>query len=171
MLMFSIMVVASAILAVVTADRRIYSDRPDPDSIQIVSKGAIPMAAVSPAEAKLIRATVLEMQDRSRYADMVKYFDDLEAKYGSLVFDPYLPSMYNYRGVALHQVQDFQGAEQAFLDGVTVFPNDTRTWINLGETRVHQFRLDLAVDAFRQAMMLGDGTAASRMLKAKVIFT
>lgn len=158
---------ALTVSTVTAASRPAYSDRPDPDDIIVVSKEYIPLAKVSPNEANLIRATVVEMQDRSRYADMVRYFDELEAKYGSLIFDNYLPSMYNYRGVALHQIQNFQGAEQAFLDGVTAFPGDSRTWINLGETRVHQFRLDLAVEAFGRAMALEEATAPSRMLKAK----
>lgn len=117
--------------------------------------------------AALVREHVNKLNERSRYLDMVKYLDDLEDEYGNLVFDNYLPSLYTFRGVAYHSLRDTSGAERAFEEGVKYYPTDTRAWINLGETRTHLFKTDLAIEAFSRASELGDKAATSRLLKAK----
>ncbi len=88
---------------------------------------------------------------------------------GSLIFDNYLPSMYTFKGVACHSLHDTEGAENAFLQGVTYIPGDSRAWINLGESRTHLFKMNLAIEAFTQAEALGEMGARSRLLKAKVL--
>ena len=120
-----------------------------------------------PPNAERIRAHIQELNQRSRYVDMVKTLDELETKYGTLVFDNYLPSLYTFKGVALHSMRDTEGAEKAFEKGAEQFPNDSRAWINLGETRTHLFKTNLAIEAFSRASALGDQAATSRLLKAK----
>lgn len=117
----------------------------------------------------LIREHVTELNDRSRYVDMVEYLNKLQAEFGTLVFDNQLPSLYTFKGVALHNLHDTQGAEQAFYEGVQALPFDTRGWINLGETQTHLFKTNEAIEAFARASELGDKAATSRLLKAKVL--
>ena len=49
-----------------------------------------------------------------------------------------------------------------FLDCISF-----RCWINLGEARLHQFKLDEGLNAYYEALKLGDHNAASRLLRAK----
>lgn len=43
-----------------------------------------------------------------------------------------------------------------------------RCWINLGEARMHQFKLTEGMAATYEAWKLGDINSASRLLRAKV---
>ena len=87
---------------------------------------------------------------------------------GTLAIDNKLPSLYNYRGVAQHNAQMTDESADSFFAAVTLNPNDIRSWINLGEARSHQFRLNEAVHAFTQALNLGDKqSTVSRLLRAK----
>jgi cytochrome c-type biogenesis protein CcmH/NrfG len=87
------------------------------------------------------------------------------------VLDDQLPSFYTYRGVAAHHLQDVDKTEEAFRNGTKAFPNDHRSWINLGETFIHQFKMDEAIDAFSKAWALGEASTPYRLLKAKVIIS
>lgn len=42
-----------------------------------------------------------------------------------------------------------------------------RCWINLGEARLHQFKIDEGLYAYYEALKIGDHNAASRLLRAK----
>lgn len=99
--------------------------------------------------------------------ELLTYLDSVEVLYGNLLIDANLPSLYSYRGVALHNTQRLDDAEIAFQTGLLYFPNDTRSLLNLGEARTQLFKLDLAIEAFEKAEQLGEETALSRLLRAK----
>jgi tetratricopeptide (TPR) repeat protein len=84
------------------------------------------------------------------------------------MIDEYLPSLYNYRGVALHNAQRLDEASEAFRTAVRYNPSDSRSWINLGESLMHVFKIDEAIDAYSHAVALGEPTALSRQLRAMV---
>jgi len=76
--------------------------------------------------------------------------------------------LYNYRGVAQHNAQLTDEAAKSFLQAVTLHPDDVRSWINLGEARSHQFRLNESIAAFSEAYKLGDiAGSIPRLLRAK----
>ena len=70
--------------------------------------------------------------------------------------------------MALHSAQRLDDAEQAFLNAVTNHPEELRAWVNLGEARTHQFRMDKAIEAYSKAAFAGETDAQGRLLKAKV---
>jgi predicted O-linked N-acetylglucosamine transferase (SPINDLY family) len=78
-----------------------------------------------------------------------------------------LPSLYNYKGVALHNAQQLEESEKAFAEGLLYFPTDTRSLLNLGEARTQLFKLDEAIDVFERAEALGEASALSKLLRAK----
>jgi tetratricopeptide (TPR) repeat protein len=85
-----------------------------------------------------------------------------------LDIDDDLPSLYNYRGVAQHNAQLVDESAESFLLAATENPHDTRSWINLGEARLHQFKLSEAISAFEEAYKHGDVSASiPRLLRAK----
>ena len=98
------------------------------------------------------RQECYKLFNEGRNLDLITYLEDLEQRYGTLKLDELVPSLYNFLGVAHHNAHDIKKAEKAFLKGVQTFPNDVRTWINLGETRVNIFDLKGAVEAFRVAL-------------------
>lgn len=59
-------------------------------------------------------------------------------------------------------------AEVAFSAAVKNNPNDSRSWLNLGETLSHLFKLDESANAFGMAVTLGERDALARLLKTKV---
>ena len=99
--------------------------------------------------------------------ELLSYLDSVEMLYGNLLIDASLPSLYGYRGVALHNAQRLNDAEIAFQTGLLYFPNDTRSLLNLGEARTQLFKLDYAIEAFEKAEQLGEEAALSRLLRAK----
>jgi tetratricopeptide (TPR) repeat protein len=109
----------------------------------------------SKREAELIRSTLDKLMLSGKNTDILEYLKDLEGKYGTLIIDDKLPSLYNFRGVSQHNAQLTDESAQSFLTAVTINPNDVRSWINLGESRCHQFRMDEAIHAFTQALNLG----------------
>jgi tetratricopeptide (TPR) repeat protein len=145
------------------------------------------LAAASAARRKInqspqkIRQDIQQFQDSGQYVDLVNYLEAILKTKGSLIIDDQLPSLYNYYGVALHSIQRVEAAEGAFLSCVQHNPKDTRRgighctpltihrcWINLGEARLHQFKLNEGMSAFYEAWKLGDVNSASRLLRAKV---
>eukprot|EP01042_Synura_sphagnicola_P011370 gene11370-14529_t len=58
-------------------------------------------------------------------------------------------------------------AEVAFSAAVKNNPNDSRSWLNLGETLSHLFKLDESANAFGMAVTLGERDALARLLKTK----
>jgi predicted O-linked N-acetylglucosamine transferase (SPINDLY family) len=97
------------------------------------------------------------------------YINDLEEKYGTLLIDVEVPSFYSYKGVLLVSpgIRDPENAIIYLQKAVSYFPNDTRTWINLGEILSQQFRLEESTEAYYQAVSRGDHLALSRLLKVK----
>jgi tetratricopeptide (TPR) repeat protein len=101
-----------------------------------------------------IRATLSEFLDQGRVHDVVTYLDDFEKEHGTLLIDDKLPSLYTFKGVALHNSQRVAEAAIAFKNGLKHFPNDTRSWINLGEAYTQEFQLNDAIAAFSRYRLL-----------------
>lgn len=116
---------------------------------------------------KQIRNTVSKHLENGRINDLLSYLNSVEKLYGSLLIDSSLPSLYNYKGVALHNSQQLEESESAFLEGLKYFPTDTRSLLNLGETRTQLFKLDQAIEVFERAEALGETSALSKLLRAK----
>ena len=111
-----------------------------------------PKLRPSAENAKAVRTKVLTLLDSGNNLEVITYLKNVEMTYGTLILDTELPSLYNHLGVAYHNANELALSEAAFSKGVEINPNDIRTWINLGEVRVHNFMLDEAVYAFRQAV-------------------
>ena len=84
-----------------------------------------------------IRSDIVQLYNNGQFNDLVYYLDAIEkeARFNySLVIDKRVPSLYSYRGVALasHVFRDKDGAVKAFENATFHYPNDTRSWINLG---------------------------------------
>lgn len=118
-------------------------------------------------EIKGIRAHADILLNKGQIQDLLEFLNNIEEKYGGLDIDFELPSLHNYRGVAYHNAQMLVEAENSFLSAVTQNPKDTRSWINLGETRGVLFKLDAAIEAYNVAVSLGEMTALSRLLRVK----
>ena len=123
----------------------------------------------SAVEANAIRQRLDDLAKTGNHNDILLYLQEVETKYGSLLIDDNLPSMYNIRGVSQHNAQMVDDSANSFLQAVTIFPQDLRSWINLGEARCHQFRLNEAITAFGEALKLGGIYAGvvPRLLRAK----
>ena len=124
----------------------------------------------SPQQAQIIRAKLDELTRNGKNTDMLVYLNGIEEKYGHLHIDDQLPSLYNFRGVAQHNAQMTDASASSFLMAVDYNPDDFRSWINLGEARCHQFRMNDAIYAFSQALSRGKDQAVSvvsRLLRAK----
>ncbi len=124
----------------------------------------------SPQQAQIIRARLDDFTKNGKNTDMLVYLKSIEDEYGHLHVDDNLPSLYNYRGVAQHNAQLTDESAMSFFMAVSHNPDDLRSWINLGEARCHQFRMDEAIHAFSQALARGKETSASvipRLLRAK----
>lgn len=114
-----------------------------------------------------IRGQVSTHMESGMTNEVLCYLDSVEVLYGNLLIDANLPSLYSYRGVALHNAHRLNDAEIAFQTGLLYFPNDTRSLLNLGEARTQLFKLDYAIEAFEKAEQLGEESALSRLLRAK----
>ena len=73
-----------------------------------------------------IRSIVSDHLDKGRINDLLSYLKSVEKLYGNLLVDAELPSLYGYRGVALHNSQRLEEAAIAFAESLLFFPNDTR---------------------------------------------
>jgi tetratricopeptide (TPR) repeat protein len=100
-----------------------------------------------------LRSDLSVLMDQGRINDVLSYLDDIESTYGSLYIDNKLPSLFTYRGVALHNAQRMAEAEVAFTAGLSYFPNDTRSWINLGEAQTTLFKLNDAIASFTKCVV------------------
>ena len=114
-----------------------------------------------------IRVILSNHLNTGKINDLLSYLDSIEELYGNLLIDANLPSLYGYRGVALHNSQRLEESEASFVESLIYFPNDTRSLLNLGESRTQLFKLDLAIESFERAELLGEATALSRLLRAK----
>lgn len=96
------------------------------------------IATQSPAD---IRNDIVLLHHNGQYNDLIHYLEAIEKESRfnySLVIDNKQPSLYSYRGVALasHVFRDKIGAVKAFENATFYFPNDTRSWINLGNLHI-----------------------------------
>jgi predicted O-linked N-acetylglucosamine transferase (SPINDLY family) len=114
-----------------------------------------------------IRAKLHEMTVTGRMNDIISYLEAVERSYGTLLIDETIPSLYSYKGVALYNGLRVKEAEDAFQVAVQHFPNDTRSWINLGELQVQTFKLTEAFNSFNAALQAGDMAGLPRAIRAK----
>ena len=124
----------------------------------------------NPQQAQIIRAKLDDFSRNGKNTDMLVYLKGIEEEYGHLHIDDNLPSLYNYRGVAQHNAQLTDDSATSFFLAVSQNPRDLRSWINLGEARCHQFRMNEAIHAFSKALEMGGEEAKSvipRLLRAK----
>ena len=117
--------------------------------------------------AKEVREAVQDHLNAGRFIDLLNLLDRIEVALGDLLIDTYAPSMYIFRGVALHGSQRLEDAAAAFEEGLLYHPNDTRMLINLGEAASQLFYFDKSVAALARAEALGDRFALVRLLKTK----
>eukprot|EP01031_Cornospumella_fuschlensis_P028393 gene28393-34280_t len=68
--------------------------------------------------------------------ELLLLMGDLERSYGTLAFDDLLPSLYNYRGVALFELNRIAEASVEFEKAVAHNKRDINAWMNL-------YRLDV----------------------------
>lgn len=115
----------------------------------------------------LIRATLHEMSTTGRMNDIIGYLETVEKDYGTLLIDNVVPSLYSYKGVALYNGLRVAEALSMMEKAVYHYPNDTRSWINLGEMQVQTFQLDLAFKSFYSAFLAGDISGLPRAVRTK----
>lgn len=99
--------------------------------------------------------------------DVIAYLDSVEDSYGTLLIDDVIPSLYSYKAIALYNGLKVEEAEKMLKIAVHHYPNDTRSWINLGEMQVQTFKLDEAYQSFSAALKAGDQAALPRALRTK----
>ena len=116
---------------------------------------------------EVIRATLHEYTSTGRMNDVIAYLDQVEDSYGTLLIDDVIPSLYSYKAIALYNGLKVEEAEKMLKIAVHHYPNDTRSWINLGEMQVQTFKLDEAYQSFSAALKAGDQAALPRALRTK----
>ena len=84
-----------------------------------------------------IRYEATMLYNNGHYKDLIDYLYNIESQPRfnyTLLIDTKIPSLYSYRGAALasHAFRDQMAAVQAFENATYFYPNDTRSWINLG---------------------------------------
>ena len=120
----------------------------------------------TPDQMRVYAGTLL---DNGRIMDLMEYLNDIEKKYGNLHIDDKIPSLYNYKALALASstARQQKPAIEAILEGLSKVPHDTRAWINVGELKSQLFDLKGSLEAYEQAINLGDVQALPRYLKIK----
>lgn len=114
-----------------------------------------------------IRGTLQRYVDSGQYREVLKVLNKVEDEYGTLVVDGYLPTLYLYKGVAYHGLHLLKEAENAFTESVLYYPDDTRSWINLGEMQTLLMKFNESVVSFEEAYIRGDVMALTRLMSAK----
>lgn len=71
--------------------------------------------------------------------------------------------MHRYRGIAFYGLKQMESAEVAFSEAIENYPNDTRAWLNLGESQTLNLKFDKAIVSYTEAYKLGDRLAISRL--------
>ena len=65
----------------------------------------------------------------------------IDAGDAAVRMDGALPSVHHYLGVALYNLGHLSDAATAFVSAVKLHPRDLDSWINLGDTLLHQFKV------------------------------
>lgn len=111
---------------------------------------------------------MLQLLNEGRLRDVVNKLNRYEAQHGNLILsDGLFPSLYSVLAVALHGLRDLNATETVLQNGILHYPNETRLWINLGETYLALMKLSDAEVAFEKALSLEDKFALTRLLAAK----
>lgn len=64
-----------------------------------------------------------------------------------------IPSAYFFLGFSQYSTNDLEGATQTFLRAVKVHDNDLKSWMALGESYLHRFRMKEAIWAYEAAII------------------
>ncbi|KAJ1413937.1 glycosyl transferase family 41-domain-containing protein, partial [Ochromonadaceae sp. CCMP2298] len=67
---------------------------------------------------------------------LLSFLEDVECAFGTLFIDDELPSLYNYKGVALFDLRRVEEAGHALNEAVRRDPDDLRAWMNLAQIRM-----------------------------------
>lgn len=114
-----------------------------------------------------VRNEFAQLMGRGEIVSLIERAELINRTLGTLHLDDKLPSLFGYYGVALYSAQRVAEAERALIKAVEVFPNETRSWLNLGEIRVQTFQLKGAIEALNEAFSRGELTALPRLLRTK----
>jgi predicted O-linked N-acetylglucosamine transferase (SPINDLY family)/predicted SAM-dependent methyltransferase len=114
-----------------------------------------------------IRQYLDGLSKQGKVVDIVNYLEKLERFHGTLNLDNQLPSLYSFLGVSLYTVKRTDEAIDVFQKAVSIFPNETRAWINLGEIQIQKFYLNDAIYSFTKAFHLGEYSALPRIIRTK----
>lgn len=112
----------------------------------------------------VIRGKLTALISQGDFGNMMTYLEQVERDYGTLNIDEEAPSLFSYKGIALHNAHRGKEAMEAFRIATTLTTKDSRAWINLGEQSSQLFFLNEAVDAYREAYKMGDGAVLPRLL-------
>lgn len=89
-------------------------------------------------------------------AQLLSFLQNIEETYGGLDLDKDLPSLYNYKGVALYESNKLVEAEEVLTKAVEHIPEDLRAWMNLVELRLYIRKPVEAQEALKVVESLGD---------------
>jgi predicted O-linked N-acetylglucosamine transferase (SPINDLY family) len=117
--------------------------------------------------ASQIRSIIAQHMDRGEFSSIIERLERINASFGTLYLDKKIPSIYSYYGVALYNAKRVTDAQFALEQALYYYPNDTRSWINLGEIRIQTFQLSGAIHAFNEAFARGELSALPRLLRTK----
>jgi tetratricopeptide (TPR) repeat protein len=112
-----------------------------------------------------IRTILYELTERGKINDIIKYLEEVQKSYGTLLIDKKLPSLYSFKGVALYNSLETEKAEKTFQLAVKYFPQDSRAWMNLGEIQIQIFKLREAIYSFDMAKKYGEYSAITKLLR------
>ena len=90
----------------------------DIDGFSFFSSNSADKYPVNTDKALEIRKECYRLLDEGRNLDLISYLEDLENKYGTLILDEEVPTLYNHLGVAYHNANDVAAAERSFAKGV-----------------------------------------------------
>jgi len=119
------------------------------------------------ADLQSIKDKLLTLLSKGEYYDILEKLQQIEGNYGHLAVDKRTPSFFNIKGVALHSLFKHELAIEEFKSAVKFYPNETRAWINLGDSYQVQQQIPEAIKSFEFAWRIGDMSAGSRLLSAK----
>ena len=92
-------------------------------------------------DSNLFRNKLLDLANSGQYKEILKELNEIEIQFGTLIIDNISPSFYLYKGIAYHGLQRIFEATDAFEKAVYYYPDDTRSWINLGTKKLSIYEI------------------------------
>jgi hypothetical protein len=78
-----------------------------------------------------------------------------------------LPSLHHYLGVALYNLGHLTDATNAFVQAVTIAERDLGSWVHLGATFLHRFKVQEACEVFESMIHLNLTNDFSKLYAAR----